>query len=244
MSETIKTIAQLQNARVIYIVDYRKSTRTGLDIPLYSLSPRTKNKLDIHSLLAGVISERLVEYKFVARNLVPKGSEAVVVDIGSSGSGVAEAIEKFGKRYRVFGIDLARQGCDARMDARLLGFSDNSIDQVISTSTIEHIGLSCNIDDKSGDKKAMKEIFRVLKQGASAIVTIPFGREGKKEYRIYDTRTLDRLVSKFTVAKKEYYRYDSGKWRRCNQTEAEGTVATVPSGFHSAVCVCLLLKKQ
>ena len=71
MSEIIKTIAELQQKKIIHVVRYRKNERTGLDIPVYSLSAAGKHvRLDVHSLLTGVTSERLVEYDFLARNLM------------------------------------------------------------------------------------------------------------------------------------------------------------------------------
>jgi hypothetical protein len=35
MSEIIKTIAELQQKKIIHVVRYRKNERTGLDIPVY-----------------------------------------------------------------------------------------------------------------------------------------------------------------------------------------------------------------
>jgi len=235
MSEITKAIAELQQDKVIHVARYRKSERTGLDVPIYSLSASKQNKLDLHSLLAGVTSERLVEYDFLVRNLVPPGKKAIVLDVGSAGSGLMKAIGDFGKRWRVLGIDL-EPGCDARMDARSMGFADATFDLVIGISTIEHI---------DGDMKAMQEISRVLKKGGSAVITVPYGKGKKPEHRIYDRNALSRLAAGLSTAKKEFYRYDSGgKWIRCSQTIADRVDVPVPARLHSAVCACLLLKKK
>jgi SAM-dependent methyltransferase len=235
MSEITKTIAELQQHKVIHVAGYRKSKRTGLDIPIYSLSAGRQDKLDLHSLLAGVTSERLVEYEFLARNLVSPDRDATVLDIGSAGSGLVKAIGDFGKKWQVFGIDL-EPGCDARMDARSMGFADATFDQVISISTIEHI---------DGDIKAMQEISRVLKKGRSAIITVPYGKGEKPEHRIYDSTALCKLAAGLSIAKKEFYRYDSdGKWIKCSQAIADRVDVPVPARLHSAVCACLLLKKH
>jgi SAM-dependent methyltransferase len=234
MSEITKAIAELQQDKVIHVARYRKSERTGLDVPVYSLSAGRQDKLDLHSLLAGVTSERLVEYGFLARNLVPPGKKATVLDVGSAGSGLVKAIGDFGKRWQVLGIDL-EPGCDATMDARSMGFADATFDQVISISTIEHI---------DGDMKAMQEISRILKRGGSAVITVPYGKGKKPEHRIYDRDALSKLAAGLSIVKKEFYRYNSGKWIRCSQAIADRVDVPVPARLHSAVCACLLLKKQ
>ncbi|HEX2557555.1 MAG TPA: class I SAM-dependent methyltransferase [Nitrososphaera sp.] len=233
MSEITKAIAELQQADVIHVASYRKSKRTGLDVPVYSLTAPRQNKLDLHTLLAGVTSERLVEYDFLTRNLVPVGKNATMLDIGSAGSKLAKVIRDFGKTWRVFGIDL-EPGCDARMDAQSMGFADAKFDQVISISTIEHI------DD---DTKAMQEISRILKKGGSAVITIPYGKGKKSEHKIYNKHTLYKLVAGLSIVAKEFYRYESGKWIKCSQAIADQVDVPVPIHLHSAVCACLLLRK-
>ena len=242
MSELTKTIAELQRKKIIHIAKYRKSERTGLDVPVYSLSAVKSAKLEVHGLLAGVTSERLVEYDFVARNLPAELNVANILDIGAAGSGLVQTIREFKTRWQVLGTDLA-QGSDTLMDARSTGFRDEVFDQVISISTIEHVA----IDDKNGDVKVMQEIYRILKKGGSAIITVPYGRSGTDEFRIYDLESLAKLAGHFKVAKKEFYCYDRGKWLKCIRAVADRTSNSshqIPLRLHSAVCVCLLLKKQ
>lgn len=243
MSEITKTIAELQQKKIIHVAKYRKSERTGLDIPVYSLSAGRRGRLDVHGLLAGITSERLVEYDFLARNLTSPLKKSTMLDVGSARSGLVQVIREFGSRWQAFGIDLA-QGGDAVMDARSTGFRDGSFDLVISISTVEHVGLVRNINDKTGDSKAMQEILRVLKKGRSAVVTVPYGRGGGPEHRIYDRKSLAKLVSSFKVAKKEFYRYVAGKWVKCSQAAADRADPQAPLHFHSTACACLLLRKQ
>ena len=243
MSEIIRAITELQNAGMIHVAGYRKNSRTGLDIPIYSTHPHDDKRLDFHRLLAGVTSERLVEYDFVSRNLPPKKAHAIIVDVGSGHSALASSIRKFGRCFRVLSIDLAERDSDARMDARSTGLRDFVVDQVICVSTMEHVGLSCGIRDESGDIQAMKEIFRILKPGGSAIVTVPYGKGYQSSHRVYDRKSLDRLVKDFSIARIEFYRYSQGKWKRCSKVSAEKAEARVPEDFHNAACACLLLKK-
>lgn len=242
MSEITKAIADLQQKKVLHIAKYRKSERAGLDIPVYSILARRHNRLDVHDLLAGVTSERLVEYDFLARNLLSPLRKANLLDVGTAGSALLQTIKEFGQKWQALGIDLKES--DMIMDARSTGFRGGEFHMVICISTLEHIGLEHDIDDKNGDAKAMKEIFRILKKDGSAIITVPYGREKKPEHRVYNKSSLAKLVSPFSVVKKEFYRFNAGKWIKCSQSDADRPYSQVPLHFHSAACVCLLLRKQ
>jgi SAM-dependent methyltransferase len=268
MSKLLKAICALQQRKIIRVAKYRKSYRTGLEIPIYSLSEScTANnnnnsssnsgfkRLDIHNLLVGITSERLVEYEFVARNLVSSKKQATILDIGSGSSLLAKAIGELGKgKWQVFRIDIAESNCDARMDARMTGFRKEVFSQVICISTIEHIGIgiSSGEEDNDGDLKTVKEILRILKKGGSAIISVPYGKIKKLNYRVYDRHALSRLVAvdneEFSVAaKKEFYCYDAGKWKRCSQSTADRNIADdvhAPLHFHSVTCACILLRKR
>jgi SAM-dependent methyltransferase len=269
MSKLLKAICALQQRKIIRVAKYRKSYRTGLEVPIYSLSERSTannnndsssnsgfKRLDIHNLLVGITSERLVEYEFVARNLVSSKKQATILDIGSGSSLLAKAIGELGKgKWQVFRIDIAESNCDARMDARMTGFRKEVFSQVICISTIEHIGIGINSgddDDEDGDLKTVKEILRILKKGGSAIISVPYGKIKKLNYRVYDRHALSRLVAvdneEFSVAaKKEFYCYDAGKWKRCSQSTADRNIADdvhAPLHFHSMTCACILLRKR
>lgn len=269
MSKLLKAICALQQRKIIRVAKYRKSYRTGLEVPIYSLSEScTANnnnnsssnsgfkRLDIHNLLVGITSERLVEYEFVARNLVSSKKQAAILDIGSGSSLLAKAIGELGKgKWQVFRIDIAESNCDARMDARMTGFRKEVFSQVICISTIEHIGIgiSSGEEDDDGDLKTVKEILRILKKGGSAIISVPYGKIKKLNYRVYDRHALSRLVAvdneEFSVAaKKEFYCYDAGKWKRCSQSTADSNIAddvhAPPLHFHSMTCACILLRKR
>lgn len=269
MSKLLKAIYALQQRKIIRVAKYRKSYRTGLEVPIYSLSESSTannnnnnnssnsgfKRLDIHNLLVGITSERLVEYEFVARNLVSSKKQAAILDIGSGSSLLAKAIGELGKgKWQVFRIDIAESNCDARMDARMTGFRKEVFSQVICISTIEHIGIGINSgdDDEDGDLKTVKEILRILKKGGSAIISVPYGKIKKLNYRVYDRHALSRLVAvdneEFSVAaKKEFYCYDAGKWKRCSQSTADRNIADdvhAPLHFHSMTCACILLRKR
>jgi SAM-dependent methyltransferase len=261
ISEITKAITELQRRNIIHVIKHRKNYRTGLMIPVYSLSIESpgRNRLDIDDLLAGVISERLVEYPFLARNLISLDTKARILDIGSANSPLTKAISKFGnKKWQVIGIDIATasEKFDSlsltRMDARLLGFRDEVFDQIICISTIEHIGIPSDYynirqSDKLGDMRAISEIYRVLKKGGAVIATLPYGNKIKKQdHRIYSKSSLDNLTLGFSVIRKEFYRYDDGKWKKCKNRSIADKISNtkrISPYFHSRVCACLLLRK-
>ena len=267
MSKLLKAICALQQRKIIRVAKYRKSKRAGLEVPIYSLSQsstannnsrgkRGAKRLDIHNLLVGVTSERLVEYEFVARYLMSPRRQAAILDIGSASSILAKAINEFGKgKWQVFRIDIAEESdCDIRMDARMSGFRKEVFSQVICISTIEHIGIgiSSGDDDEDGDLKTVKEILRILKKGGSAIISVPYGKIKKLNYRVYDRHALSRLVAAINngfsiAAKKEFYCYYAGRWKRCRQVTADRMIAEdmqAPLHFHSMTCACILLRKR
>ena len=270
MSQLLKAIFALQQRKIIRVAKYRKSKRTGLEVPIYSLSQsstansnssgkRGAKRLDVHNILVGVTSERLVEYDFVARYLMSPRRQAAILDIGSGSSILAKAINEFGKgKWQVFRIDIAEESdCDIRMDARMTGFRKEVFSQVICISTIEHIGIGIDAsedddDDDDGDIKTVEEILRILKKGGSAIITVPYGKVKKQGHRVYDRQALSRLVAAVNngfsrAAKKEFYCYSAGRWKRCRQVTADGMIAEdmqAPLHFHSVTCACILLRKR
>lgn len=53
---------------------YRKDTRIGISIPLYSVHTRSEKNRELHSedLLEGMMPDRYAEYEFVLRNLISR----------------------------------------------------------------------------------------------------------------------------------------------------------------------------
>ena len=267
VAELSKAITNLLEQKLIHVSSYRKSERSGLDIPVFSAGPPAEQRRpDLQSLLPGVTSERLVEYDFVSRNLVSKQRNARILDVGANPE-LAKKLKEFsGGNWNVFGIDLSEvDGLSARMDARHLGFQDETFDQILCISTIEHVGLASNAQDKGtfGDIQTMKELFRVLCKKGSLILTVPYGNRTDKtstriarptmDTRVYGRDSLVKLVEGFSIKRQEFYCYRGGRWQRCNQANAdkifqrssrEEQPANLPLSFHSAACACLLLTRK
>jgi SAM-dependent methyltransferase len=276
MADITKTISYLQQKQIIHVTGHRKNQRTGLSIPIYSLrsgytTDNDIDRLDMDGLLAGIVSERVVEYRFLARNLLPSRINMKILDVGSERSAVTNALSKFGnsKNWEVFGIDIV-QGLPQifkdkemsrfvlfRMDARLMGFRDEVFDKIVCISTVEHIGIHpghhiIGEHDPPGDVKAFSEIFRTLKKGGRVVLTVPYADKDipgyHKTYRIYNSSMLARLITGFRVKKEEYYIYIKGKWKSCSRTDIANKLRTadteIPLYLHSRVCLCLLLEKK
>ena len=224
-------------------------------------------------LLAGIISERVVEYGFLARNLRPSRINMKILDVGSERSAVTNALGRFGnnKKWKVFGIDIvellpqlfkeAKEKSPfvlLRMDARLMGFRDEVFDKIICISTVEHIGIHPTHHfvrqyDALGDVRAFSEIFRILKKGGRVVLTVPYADKSihgyHKEHRIYNSSTLAGLISGFHVKRKEYHIYIKGKWKKCRDADITNKLrlfgdTEIPLYLHSRICLCLLLEKK
>ena len=75
-------------------------------------------------------------------------------------------------------IDLYSPVADTKMDITNLTYSNNTFDLVLCSHVLEHI---------PEDKKAMSEIFRVLKSQGIAIILVPiFGNETKEDLTMTD----------------------------------------------------------
>lgn len=207
--------------------------------------------------------DRYAEYEFVLRNLISRDMEAKILDVGCSTSAFSSKISKFSRnRCEIIGIDIVNEIGSLGfplilMDAMNIGFKNKTFDQVMCLSTMEHIGLdyegvnakhkdpNCEIN---GDALAMKEIWRVLKDKGTLILSVPYGRLIIKQqgYRVYHKESLSILTNMFFVVKKEFFGLKKGKWTKYNELEANNSTLLEYSSqkFHSDIIACLLLEKR
>ena len=153
-----------------------------------------------------VINERVVDYSFVHQNINLDG-KGRILDVGCHGSKLVIELASLG--YETYGIDVIEYPLKHKNFTFIQGdiykapFPDNFFDAVTAVSTIEHVGLGRYGDptDSDGDKKAVKEIKRILKPDGKAIITVPFGKRTivyRKEiplHRVYDSYALTALFS-------------------------------------------------
>jgi SAM-dependent methyltransferase len=262
MSDITRIIADLSYRKTIEVVSHRKNIRTGLEVPIYALSlKKTKrtNRFDIDGLTAGIYSERIIEYKFLANNLPSPNTQMTILDVGTDESQLIKKLQDYGTtKWQIYGIDISDIKEKSlskhliRMDGRVMAFRQGIFDLVICISTIEHIGIpsmAYNIKetDIDGDSKLMREMNRVLKHNGRLILTLPYGNRFRNtEHRIYNRLFLDNLIRDFSVIKRNFYLFNKGRWKRLKdeQTVDKSNIIEIPPSLHSPILTCLCLQKS
>lgn len=170
------------------------------------------------------LSERLVEYLYVLKNLTIKGK---LLDIGCNESEFANELSKI-KTLQVYGIDirpiLGKTSYNFfKEDAQHTHFDNDFFDQITIISSIEHFGLEVygnkNIDTDA-DVKAMKEIRRILKKNGRLFLTTPFGKDSTSWYRKYNKNSLTKLFFGFKIIKEKYFYQTENGWKETDVNHA------------------------
>lgn len=263
-----KAINNLRQRGQVHVVKYRRDTRTGISIPLFSVYANSENdsQLYLRDLFEGMTPDRYAEYEFVLRNLISLGisrHKAKILDVGCSTLAFSSKISNLSRNTcEIIGIDIVNevgsQGFPLiMMDAMNIGFRSKTFDQVICLSSMEHIGFDHGIispkhkdlsSEINGDAVAMKEIWRVLKDKGTLILTVPYGRLIVKQlgYRVYHQESLTILTNMFFTVNKEFFGLKKGKWTECTELEADNSTLLDYSHqkFHSEIIACLLLEKK
>ncbi len=119
-------------------------------------------------------------------------------------------------------------------DMRELPFADGWFDNVVSFSTLEHIGMDNVHYGGSGDlaadahaemKVALSELRRVTKPGGRILITVPYGKSTDMGWsRQLGKAEVDDLIAALEPAesKLEVYAYDSDGW---NSSDAESAAS-------------------
>jgi SAM-dependent methyltransferase len=207
---------------------------------------------DISDLMArsmeNTTGERPLEYLFVWTTLAALSptmpadrSRVRVLDVGGAESRLAKTLAELGFDVTVIDILDVDHGKAKFVKANILEyeFPEEYFDVIIAISTVEHVGLPAygqKVLDPNGDIKAMGKLYRWLKRGGYAIVTVPYGRPHHPPdfERTYDRRTLARriLPAGWELVAVMYSCYD-GVWRPCTEPETDDRDG----------CACLLLRK-
>jgi SAM-dependent methyltransferase len=169
---------------------------------------------------------RSVEYPFVIEELRENliSSTGKILLVGCAGDPLCTILPALG--YETVGLDKKyvaikyTKFCFVRDDIRKTAFPDEYFDAVVAVSTIEHVGVLES--DYDGDKKAMREISRVLKPEGLAIITVPIAPKSKimKFERKYDLKSLRMLFKDFTIKNQKLFKKDKdGYWVPCSSEE-------------------------
>jgi len=151
------------------------------------------------------LGSRSVEYPFVIeelmKNSIPKNSKVLLA--GCAGDPLSTILPALG--YETYGLDVKHVAIKyprfhfVRGDIRRTEFPNNYFDAVIAVSTIEHVGVMEG--DYDGDRKAIREIVRILKPGGLCLVTCPITPKAKLTIyeRIYGPASLESLFEDFII---------------------------------------------
>lgn len=109
-------------------------------------------------------------------------------------------------------------------DIRDLPLRDNWFDEVVSISTLEHVGMNNAIytentelwqGNTSDYLKAVLELKRVTKPGGKVYITVPYGKYTDFGwYQQFNAEMIEAIIECFAPAKsiETYFCYESGGW--------------------------------
>lgn len=194
-------------------------------------------------------SDRFIEYPWLMENIdIKKGR---LLDIGSTigdllhGSLPAEVevnclnlnTKNFKSKKIIF-----KNG-----DIRNTDYPNNYFDIVSCISTLEHIGVAGRYGsdhDPDGDKKAMREIERILKPNGKLLVSVPYGRKDVLPInKLYNLSRINDLFSDLEIVSQEFRKFNKDwyVWLKVSEMEA-ATTDMILDGWY-ALCLIKARKK-
>lgn len=202
-------------------------------------------------------TERLIEYPFIHENIPFGGGSKKILDVGSGNSILP--FELASKGYEVYAIDSKRgfykilhhsNFTFVQGDIRKTDFPDNFFDIVTAVSSIEHIGLGSSNIDLGKDKKATKEIARILKPGGMFLITVPFGKRGLypskdcPSWRVYDLPALNKLLPPLEIKTMRFALLNGVSWKPGSLQEVENIDSLSQSRWIASKAIAMAIAKK
>jgi SAM-dependent methyltransferase len=176
--------------------------------------------------------ERVVEIPWVLSRLAAGGR---VLEVGHA---YAEPVYLAGllrTGVELVGVDLAERDVEGMevitADVRVLPLPDESVDQALLVSTLEHVGADNTSygleaeDDPASRADALRELARVLRPKGSLLVTVPLGEPADHGwFRLDDLRGWTRLFTSagLFVEEQEAYELTGEGWRAAPAFDPRG----------------------
>jgi len=122
-----------------------------------------------------------------------------VLDVGCTESLLIYELKRRG--YKITGLDQRPYQEKNNIPFILKNITEptniiNAYDYIVSVSTIEHIGLGAYGDEKSknGDRRAMENIYKMLKHHGFVIVTVPLWYWNTDSGRGYTYQSFRKII--------------------------------------------------
>lgn len=172
------------------------------------------------ALLGHSTWRRPLGYAYVLKQV--SSLSGTLLDVGCTGSYLHA--ELIARGFKVYGIDIRDfpkrhpNLVFINEDICQNSLPSNFFETVIAVSSIEHVGLGAFGDPilAKGDKIALKETLRVLKENGIAVITLPYSNKAFLDWeKHYDEVALDHLFGPFA---RDASVIDKRKWVECSSS--------------------------
>lgn len=159
-----------------------------------------------------------MEFRFVEGFISKFTKEITIIEMGPGRGELMRILERNG--YKPMGIDLSPWNSELVMkrDMRNSNLQEKSVDIIYCVSTICNIGLGGYGDflESNGDRSAIEEFMRILKDDGRILLTFPYGESGIRivgaNYRVYDKDLMKILIEDLEIEEEHFFFWCEDKW--------------------------------